>query len=156
MQIGVLGGGAWGTAIACVAASRHEVGLFVRDPTQADALRADRENKRYLPGFPLPERVRATADLAEVLSLDPQVIVVATPTSGLRTTLRALRRHGIKAPAVWLCKGFERDSGYLGHQVASEELGDHPGGPLSGPSFEQEVAAGRPTALTIAGGAALC
>ncbi|HUL63823.1 MAG TPA: NAD(P)H-dependent glycerol-3-phosphate dehydrogenase [Burkholderiaceae bacterium] len=156
MRIGVLGGGAWGTAIAFVAANRHEVALFVRDPVQADVLRADRENKRYLPGFRLPEHVRASADLSEVLGADPQLIVVATPTSGLRATLRALPRHGVKAPVVWLCKGFERDTGYLGHQVAAEELGDHQAGPLSGPSFAQEVAAGRPTALTIAGGALLC
>jgi len=156
LRIVVLGGGAWGTAIALVATSRHEVRLFVRDPAQAEAVRAAQENKRYLPGFKLPQRLRSSAELGEVLDFDPQLIVIATPTSGLRATMREVADHRAKAPVVWLCKGFERETGCLGHQIAAQELGEQPGGVLSGPSFAQEVAAGRPTALTIAGDGTVC
>jgi len=156
MRIAVLGGGAWGTAIALVAASRHEVDLYVRDPVQADALRNARENKQYLASFRLPENVRASAELVGVLDAAPHLILIATPTSGLRATMQALARFGASAPLAWLCKGFERDTGLLGHQIAAQELGAHPAGPLSGPSFAQEVAAGQPTALTVAGSGALC
>ncbi|HTT13839.1 MAG TPA: NAD(P)H-dependent glycerol-3-phosphate dehydrogenase [Burkholderiaceae bacterium] len=156
MRIAVLGGGAWGTAMALVAAGRHEVALFVRDPAQAEAVRFERENRRYLPGFRLPAELLASADLSAVLANDPELIVVATPTSGLRAAMRALAQHHVTAPVLWLCKGFERDTGLLGHQIAAQELGAHPAGVLSGPSFAQEVAAGLPTALTVAGSGAVC
>lgn len=156
MRITIVGGGAWGTAIALVAASRHDITLFLRDPVQAAALQGSRENKQYLPGFLLPESVRTTARLEEAVGAGPDLIVIATPTSGLRSNLRALALHGVRAPMVWLCKGFERDTGRLAHQVAEDELGRHPAGPLSGPSFAQEVATGQPAALTVAGDPALC
>jgi glycerol-3-phosphate dehydrogenase (NAD(P)+) len=156
VRILVLGAGAWGTAIACVAASRHDVWLFARATAQADVLRDLRENRRYLPGFQLPERVRVSASFSAVLGAGPELTVIATPTSGLRATMHALAKAGSKAPVVWLCKGFERDTGKLAHQVAAEELTRHAAGPLSGPSFAQEVAAGQPTALTVAGNSALC
>ena len=156
MRIAVLGAGAWGTAIALVAGSRHDVRLFVRDPAQAVSLQTSRENHRYLPGFRLPESVLTCAVLADVVDAQPDLIVIATPTHGLRETLQALAQHGSTAPIVWLCKGFERDTGLLAHQIAEQELGAHPSGPLSGPSFAQEVAAGQPVALTVAGDSALC
>ena len=155
MRIAILGAGAWGTAIAVAAAGRHDVRLFARDPEQAQALRSARENARYLPGIMLPASVDVTADLVAA-SDSADLLVIATPTSGLRATMTALAGGVVRAPVVWLCKGFERDSGKLGHQVAAEELPEHPAGPLSGPSFAQEVAAGQPTALTVAGTAALC
>jgi glycerol-3-phosphate dehydrogenase (NAD(P)+) len=156
MRIAVLGAGAWGTAIALVGAGQHEVWLFARDPAQAHLLRERRENQRYLPGFRLPQHVVVSTDLGAVLAAAPDLIVVATPTGGLRATMRALAAGDAAAPIVWLCKGFERDTGNLAHQVAAEEFGGITGGPLSGPSFAEEVAAGLPTALTVAGDDALC
>jgi glycerol-3-phosphate dehydrogenase (NAD(P)+) len=67
--------------------------------------------------------------------------------------------QGLPTPLVWLCKGLERSSHLLAHQIVADELGEHAlanAGPLSGPSFAEEVAKGLPTALTVAGGAALC
>jgi len=156
MRIAVLGGGAWGTAIALVAASRHDVAWFVRDHGKAQTILAQRENKQYLPGFQLPEGIRVSAVLADVLAARPELIVIATPTSGLRNSMQALAGSRATAPVVWLCKGFERDTGLLAHQIAAQELGEQLAGPLSGPSFAEEVAAGQPTALTVAGGGALC
>lgn len=156
MRIAVLGAGAWGTAIAIAAAGRHDVWLLSRDAEQARTMRQRHENQRYLPGAPLPESVQIGSDLAQILAASHDLIAVATPTSGLRAALRALAQASVTAPVVWLCKGFERDTGFLAHQIAEQELGAHPAGPLSGPSFALEVARGLPTALTVAGSSDLC
>lgn len=155
MRIAVIGAGAWGTALAAAAAARHEVRLYARDAAQAAAMQAQRENTRYLPGVALPAGLVVTSDLAVAID-GAALLAVAAPVGGLRATLAALRAVHARAPIVWLCKGFERDSGKLPHEIATEELGARPAGPLSGPSFAQEVAAGLPTALTVAGAAALC
>ena len=155
MKILLLGAGAWGTALAASAAPRHEVSLWARDPGQAAALRASRENVRYLPGFALPPSVEvlaaATADLP-VLCDDCDLVVVATPMAGLRGLLQGLRNG--RAPVAWLCKGFEvplsGPYGLLGHEVQSEVAPALRSGALSGPSFAQEVARGKPTALVAA------
>jgi glycerol-3-phosphate dehydrogenase (NAD(P)+) len=152
MKIAVLGAGAWGTAIGIVLAARHEVRLWARDPALAEALRAARSNRRYLPAFPLPPAVEPTADLDRALD-GAGLILAAVTVGGLRSTLRALRAAGGAAPLVWLCKGFEFESGEarLPHQVCAEELAPGvPRGVLSGPSFAEEVARGLPAALTLA------
>jgi glycerol-3-phosphate dehydrogenase (NAD(P)+) len=156
MNVAVLGAGAWGTAVACALAPRHAVRLWVRDADQAAAINAARVNARYLPGRPLPAVLTVTADLAHALER-AELIVIGTPTGALRPVLRQLRGLSAPAPLVWLCKGFERDSGLLAHQVVAAELGAlHAAGPLSGPSFADEVARGLPTALTVAGAPAFC
>ena len=156
MNLAVLGAGAWGTAVACAAASRHAVRLWGRDAAQVAAINATRLNARYLPGHPLPAALTVTADLAHALD-GAELVVLGTPTGALRPMLHALREQRCTAPLVWLCKGFERDSGLLAHQVVAAELGARDdAGPLSGPSFAEEVARGLPTALTVAGAAAFC
>lgn len=156
MIVAVLGAGAWGTAVACALAPRHAVRLWARDAQQVAAINATRSNGRYLPGHPLPAALTVTSDLTHALER-AELVVVGTPTSALRGVLRALHSAGSSAPLVWLCKGFERDSGQLAHQIVAAELGARPdSGPLSGPSFAEEVAQGLPTALTIAGAAQLC
>ncbi len=160
-RIAVLGAGAWGTAIACALAPRHAVTLWVRDPVQVRALRAERSNARYLPGIALPASLAIEGDLARAAqAAGEDLLAIATPTDALRATLRALAPLAPRAAIVWLCKGFERDSGKLAHQIVAEELGAErlhdAAGPLSGPSFAEEVARGLPTALTVAGGAAFC
>lgn len=158
MNIAVLGAGAWGTAMACAAAPRHVVRLWARDAAQAQVLRDSRANQRYLPGIVLPEPLAIESSLAAALAhARGGLIVVATPTAGLREMARAVAAHAPGTPLAWLCKGFERDTGRLPHQVVTEELGAAaPAGPLSGPSFAVEVARGLPTALTVAGDAAFC
>ena len=150
MRIAVLGAGAWGTAIAIAQAHRHTVTLWARDPQQAAALRLTRENERYLPGIVFPETLAVAADLSAAVAA-ADLALVAVPLSGLRPTLRALRRETAKLPFVWLCKGLEADSGLLPHQVAAEEMAaDLPCGVLTGPSFALEVARGLPAAVTLA------
>jgi glycerol-3-phosphate dehydrogenase (NAD(P)+) len=151
MRIAVLGAGAWGTALAVQAARQHEVVLWARDPQQAADLQAHRENRRYLAGVALPDKLLATADLSWAAahgSGDAQaLLIVATPMGALRATLGCLPAQ---AQVLWLCKGFEAGTGLLGHQVAMEVLPQARAGVLSGPSFAQEVAAGLPTALVAA------
>ncbi|MFN7346570.1 MAG: NAD(P)H-dependent glycerol-3-phosphate dehydrogenase [Betaproteobacteria bacterium] len=170
MPVAVLGAGAWGTAIACALAARgpaaHRVTLWARAPALAQELHAQRENGRYLPGCPLPPALEVTSDLGAALApvqAQPAagLIVVATPTAGLRPTLQALAAQGLAAgaPLVWLCKGFERDTHQMAHQIVAAEWGEaalQASGPLSGPSFAEEVARGLPTALTVAGPAPFC
>lgn len=156
MNVAVLGAGAWGTAVACTLAPRHAVRLWARDANQVAAINAARSNERYLPGYPLPAALTVTADLAHALDR-AELIVVGTPTGALRDLLRSLRAADSRAPLVWLCKGFERDSGELAHQIVQAELGGRSdSGPLSGPSFAEEVVRGLPTALTVAGAPPFC
>lgn len=148
MRIAVLGAGAWGTALACSAAPRHEVTLWARDAHQAQALREQRENARYLRGVQLPGRLAVTADIDEALPHSgPDLAVIASPMGGLRGLLR---RVPAGVPVLWLCKGLESGSGLLGHEIAQQERPGSPAGVLSGPSFAIEVARGQPTAVVAA------
>lgn len=159
MNIAVLGAGAWGTALACAACARHAVLLYARDDAQRAALERERENARYLPGIPLPPELRFTSRLAEAVRHGrPGLLIVATPTDALRGVLQALAAPVDGRPQlVWLCKGFEKATGRLAHEVVQEELGEaSDAGPLAGPSFAQELARGLPTALTVAGADAFC
>ena len=149
MKISVLGAGAWGTALAIQAArAGHDVSLWGRDAVAVDAMRASRRNVAYLPDSELPAALALTADCgAAVAHAAGGLTVVATPMSGLRETLSALP---VTQRVLWLCKGFEAGSGKLGHEIARELQPAMRVGVLSGPSFAQEVAAGRPTALVAA------
>jgi len=155
--ITVLGAGAWGTAVAIALAARHDVLLWGRNPEQMAASEAARENTTYLRGCPLPDALRLTADfdaaLAHVTAApagSTPLLIAACPVAGLRPLLQQLKHQAIPN-IVWLCKGFEYDTGLLPHQVVRAVLGDAvPGAALSGPSFAQEVARGLPCALTVA------
>ena len=149
MKICVHGAGAWGTALAVNAASRHEVTLWARDAAQADAISKARENTRYLPGLALPASLAVRAGDIGQAHAGADLVIVATPMAALREQLVALR--GCTAPVAWLCKGVEpaRDAtsfGLLAHEIWAQAAPDLIAGVLSGPSFAQEVAEGRPTA----------
>lgn len=148
MKIAVLGAGAWGTAVACAAAARHQVLLWARDAAQAGRIERERENRHYLPGVALPAALGIGGDFeAAVRHAEGGLLLAATPMSGLRPLLRRLPPgQGV----LWLCKGFETGTGALGHEVAREERPGAPCGVISGPSFALEVARGQPTALVCA------
>lgn len=150
MNITVLGAGAWGTALAASLSAGHGVCLWGRDGVRLAEMAAQRRNDRYLPGITLPDTLAFEADFQRATGA-ADLIIVATSVSGLRDTLRALRRQQIERPILWLCKGFERGSAKLPHQIAQEELAtDARYGALSGPSFAQDVARGLPAAVTLA------
>jgi glycerol-3-phosphate dehydrogenase (NAD(P)+) len=148
MRISIVGAGAWGTALALIAAKRHEVTLHARDAAHVDAMRASRENTRYLPGFVLPPTISLTSDLAEAAH-EAGLIVVATPVSALRATSLALAVYRPRQ-IVCVCKGLEHDTYLLPHQVIADAMPGVAAAALSGPSFASEVAAGLPVALTAA------
>lgn len=146
--IGVIGAGAWGTALAQVAATNgHEVRLWARDSALVSAINASHENAAYLPGISLSPLIHATSDLAWVAEAAANLIV--TPAQAMRTVLAQLPAN---AQALVVCsKGIEAGTHLLMSEVAQEQ---HPASPvlvLSGPTFAHEVARGLPTAVTLAG-----
>ena len=150
MRIAVLGAGAWGTALAIHAASRHDVMLWARDAGQLQRMRTAARNERYLPEVAIAPTVALTARRDEAAAFaSGGMLIIATPMAALREQLQALPHE---QPVWWLCKGFEQASGALGHEIARELRGTAPCGVLSGPSFALEVARGLPTALVAASG----
>lgn len=146
----MLGAGAWGTALAIAFAPRHDVVIWAREPEVAADLAGLRENRRFFPGYRLPESVHVVTDFSDALA-GAELIVVASSIAGLRATAERLRDLGCRVPLVWVCKGFEAGSGKLPHEVVTEVLGSGAVcGALSGPSFAEEVAAGQPTAVALA------
>jgi glycerol-3-phosphate dehydrogenase (NAD(P)+) len=148
----VLGAGSWGTALALVLARNgNEVWLWSRDAEHIEQMRVTRQNALFLPDSHFPETLLPIAHLEESV---PQVddIVVVVPSHGFRETLSKIAPDIAEGARVcWATKGLENDTGLLLHQVAELVLGSlRPLGVLSGPSFAKEVAAGLPTAVTIA------
>ena len=152
MKISVLAAGAWGTALAIAFAARHQITLWTAEAPVAEDILHTRENKRYLPGFPLPETITVSTNLAAAIQ-GAELLVIATPIAGLRSTVENLKLLRNTAPLIWVCKGFEANSGLLPHQVVADVLAGQKinYGVLSGPSFAEEVAAGQPTAVSLAG-----
>ena len=149
MQICIIGAGAWGTALAIhFAQNGQQVCLWTRDAEHAAAMRAERINSGYLKDFPFPDQLA----VADTPPPKPELVIIATPTAGLRGSLQTLWQWGWgDIPVLTACKGFEQGSGLLPHQVAREELPDNPRiGILSGPSFAQELAQQLPCAVTLA------
>jgi glycerol-3-phosphate dehydrogenase (NAD(P)+) len=151
-KVTVLGAGAWGTAVAMALAQRHDVLLWGRNASQQQEMAAARENAHYLPGQPFPAALQVGSDFDAALAHvgADGLLIAACPVAGLRPLLEQLKTRKIPN-LVWLCKGFEYDTGLLPHQIVRQVLGDAvQSGALSGPSFAQEVARGLPAALTIA------
>jgi glycerol-3-phosphate dehydrogenase (NAD(P)+) len=151
----ILGAGAWGTALAvhlARAAAPPAILLWARDQEQARAMREQRENSRYLPGVALAGAITIVDDAVKAVAA-ATLIVVATPIAALPAVVVMLAGRS-RAPLVWLGKGFvASDAGPAGvalaHQVVAP-LWAAPVGVVSGPSFAEEVAAGRPTAVSVA------
>ncbi|KQP31172.1 glycerol-3-phosphate dehydrogenase [Methylobacterium sp. Leaf104] len=150
-RIGVVGGGAWGTALAnAAAAAGHDVTLWLRNPEAAARLEDTRENARYLPGVPLHARIAVTAG-ASALATAGTVLMV-TPAQTLRGVLADLAPAFASEAAIVLCaKGIERGTDAFLSEVAAGQLGaSAPVAVLSGPSFAADVARNLPTAVTLA------
>jgi glycerol-3-phosphate dehydrogenase (NAD(P)+) len=146
-RIGILGAGAWGTALAVTAQrAGREVTLWVRRSVQAATLFARRENLLHLPGVMLDPAIRIT-NVMEA-ALDADAILVALPAQHLREHLAGLA--GRQAPAVLCAKGIEKTSLKSMPEVMAEIAPGLPVAVLSGPTFAPEVAAGLPTAVVIA------
>jgi glycerol-3-phosphate dehydrogenase (NAD(P)+) len=147
MRIGVIGGGAWGTALAQVAARGGEpVTLWAREPEVVESVNGSHENRQFLAGVPLSESIRATGDLADLAGHD--ALLVVAPAQHVRAVLSAAPIGG--TPLVLCAKGIEAGTRLLVGEVAHQAAPDAPIAVLSGPTFAHEVAAGKPTAVTLA------
>jgi glycerol-3-phosphate dehydrogenase (NAD(P)+) len=157
MRISILGAGAWGTALACTLAPRQATVLWARSGEQAARMEESRRNERYLPGRDLAPELHVSADLDHALAHAAEdLLLLAVPIASLRPLLRQVQQRSFRGACAWLCKGLERDTGMLAHQILASELPHNAAGPLSGPSFAEEVAQGLPTALVVAGTTELC
>jgi glycerol-3-phosphate dehydrogenase (NAD(P)+) len=155
-RITVLGSGAWGTAIALSLANKgnHQVTLWSHRAEAAQALSRDRENRHFLPGFRFPDSLLITANDSEAIA-NAEILVCVVPSEFLRATIARLAMHMHSGQIlVSGTKGIEDHTFLRMTEVIQSCLGDAgltlPVGTLSGPSFAQEVAAGMPTAVTIA------
>lgn len=147
MRIGVVGGGAWGTALAQVAAAQGEpVLLWAREHSVITAINLAQENTVFLPGVPLSPSIRATEAIGELDACD--ALLVVTPAQHLRAVLGQLPQG--HRPLVLCAKGIEAGTMALMSEIATQLHPHSPVAVLSGPTFAAEVARGLPTAVTLA------
>lgn len=149
-SIGVIGGGAWGTALAqTLRLAGRDVLLWAREEEVVADVNTRHVNAAFLPGIPLDAALRATTSLADLSRTD--AILMVAPAQHVRAVARQLKPH-LKShqPIVNCAKGIERETGKVMGQVLAESLPDSVVAALSGPSFAADVARGLPTALTIA------
>lgn len=149
-RIGIAGAGAWGTALANVAAGRgHNVALWMRNPEQVREIATGRTNARFLPGIALAANIHPTADLADLA--DTQAVLLVTPAQSTRAMTMALAAIlPEETPLVLCAKGIERGTKAYLSDIVREIRPRSPVAVLSGPSFAADVARGLPTAVTLA------
>jgi glycerol-3-phosphate dehydrogenase (NAD(P)+) len=148
-KVGVVGAGAWGTALA-IAARRagRDVTIWAYEPETVEEINHGHANHIYLPGVALDRQIRATAKVAEVAAAD--LILMVVPSQYFRNVAREFASHVAGKPVIIGTKGFEEETGKLMSDIVAEALPEALPGVISGPSFASEVARGLPTALTIA------
>ncbi|MGX5843335.1 NAD(P)H-dependent glycerol-3-phosphate dehydrogenase [Mesorhizobium sp. ArgA1] len=149
-RVAVLGGGAWGTALAlAMLRAGHDVRLYARDEETVAAVRGG-ENPRYLPGIAIEPGIAATSDIGAALA-DADCVLAVAPAQALRAMLTTAKPHMPRGVPLVLCaKGIERDTGALLSAIVADILLQTPVAALSGPSFATDVARGLPTAVVVA------
>ena len=147
--LGIIGAGAWGTALAqALAGNGTAVVIWAREAELVGELNADHTNSLFLPGITLCPSIRATSDLPELADLP--VLLVVTPAQHLARVLADL--PGYSGDLVLCAKGIEAGTGRLMAEVAAAAAPQAALAVLSGPTFAHEVAEGLPTAVTLACG----
>ncbi|MGA9658075.1 MAG: NAD(P)H-dependent glycerol-3-phosphate dehydrogenase [Asticcacaulis sp.] len=149
-HVGVIGAGAWGTALSQVATlGGNQVLLHAREPEVVSAINDRHENSVYLPGVPLSQAVTATGNMADLAACD--MILAVPPAQHMRATLTAFRPFArVGLPVVLCAKGIERGTDCLMTEVLEQVLPQVTAAVLAGPNFAREVAQGLPSAITIA------
>jgi glycerol-3-phosphate dehydrogenase (NAD(P)+) len=151
-SISILGAGSWGTALALQAARNGcETMLWGHNPQHISQVKQARENQRYLAGFNFPANLYVTDNLQQAVSFS-ELILLAVPSHAFKNTLIAIQPFLTENSQIaWATKGFDSETGELLSQVSLAILGNNINtAVISGPTFAKEVAAGLPTALTIA------
>ncbi len=149
-KIGVMGAGAWGTALSqALATTGRDVTIWAREPSVIDAINNEHENTTYLKGIKLNENLRATNNLGEICN--KEVILIMTPAQHVRATLDSIKSElSTGKPFIICAKGIEKETGLMMSEVAQEIIPGGNVGVLTGPTFASEVGRGLPCAVTIA------
>ena len=149
-RVGVVGAGAWGTALATVAArAGREILIWAREAEVVEAINSSHENTIFLPGQTLDSAIRATGEMADLAACDALLLVV--PAQHIRDALPALSEHVKEGTPVAICsKGIEMKTLTLMSDVMAAGMPQATCAVLSGPSFAADVAKGLPTAVTLA------
>ncbi len=151
-QIGIIGAGAWGTALAQLIRSEdenREVLIWAREPDVAEDINVRHQNGMYLPDIDLDPGLRATESLTK--TADSDILLVVTPAQHVRKTLETLKADAASGRPVVICaKGIELETGKLMTEVAEEIMPGAPVAILTGPTFAAEIAKGLPAAATLA------
>lgn len=150
LDVGVLGGGSWGTTIAALVARNTAVTLWARDVQTVDEINARHTNSKYLPDARLPQRIVATTDIEKAVS-GKDLVIMGIPSHGFRAVLVEVSGH-IRpwVPVVSLAKGLELDSRMRMTEIIEDVLPGHPAGVLTGPNLSREIMAGHAAASVIA------
>lgn len=149
-KIGIIGAGAWGTALAqCLANGGHDVLIWAREPEVVESINARHINETFMPGITLNTAIGATDSLSKTAGCD--TLLVVTPAQHVRGTLQSLKGDVAEHKPIVLCaKGIELETGLLMSQVAQEEVPNATIAILTGPTFASEIVRGLPSAVTIA------
>lgn len=148
--IGIVGGGAWGTALAqSLCSAQWQVALWAREKTVVESINARHENMEFLPGISLNAEIKAVSDFAALKASD--ILLLVTPAQHSREIAKQMGVAGLGQKTIVICsKGIEIKTGALLSDVVKETLPQAKIAVLSGPTFATEVAQGKPTAVTIA------
>ncbi|MEM9279278.1 MAG: NAD(P)H-dependent glycerol-3-phosphate dehydrogenase [Pseudomonadota bacterium] len=149
-NVTVLGSGAWGSALACIAArAGHSVTIWGKTAETVDEINSGHTNKKYLDNLRLEDSVQATNDIQTAMG-NADIIVLSVPAQALSSTLEQIKPQTEKTTFIATCKGIDRQTGHLPHELITTAFPDNPVAALSGPSFASDVVSGLPTAVTIA------
>ncbi len=149
IRVGVAGGGSWGTTVASLAANNCETTLWARRQEDVDDINNNHANSRYLPNLKLHKNLKATTDLAQMVS-NADVLVMGVPSVAMRDTAKAIApilRPWV--PVISLAKGLEAGTGKRMTEILGEELPDHPLGVLTGPNLAKEILTGYAAAAVV-------
>jgi len=147
-NVGVIGAGAFGTALACaLARGNNSVTLWARAADQVSAMNQTRMNTKYLPDVALPDGLSATNALSDLANMDAVLLVVPAQTT--RAVIADPFFETLECPLLLCAKGLERDTGKLQSDIVAQTHKHLTTGVISGPGFAREIATGKPTALTL-------
>jgi glycerol-3-phosphate dehydrogenase (NAD(P)+) len=148
--VGIIGAGAWGTALAqVIRAAGRDVTLWARETELVSHMQKHHENNQFLPGIKIDSAIKVSESISEVTNSD--ILLIVVPAQHLRATLQSMKSSLRKDQPVLICsKGIEMETGLLMSQVAEQEIPNSPIGVLTGPTFAVEIAKGLPSAMTLA------
>ncbi len=150
LQVGLVGGGSWGTTVASIVARNTSITMWARNEETVKEINKKHTNKKYLPDARLPKHLKASHDLKEVVG-DADVLIMGVPSNSFREVAKQIAPHLRPwVPVVSLTKGLERGTDMRMTQIIEDELPGHPVGVLTGPNLAREIMAGQAAASVIA------